>query len=263
MDLGLRGKTALVGGASRGLGLAIAETLAAEGTSLVVCSRDERAIQEAAESIANDACAEILPVAADLSSSEDIQRLVNAARGTFGHVDILIHNTGGPPAGDFFDHQDTAWQGAFDGLLLSFVRLVRALVPDMRTRGWGRIVTTTSFTVREPAPRLVLSNALRTAVVSASRTLAREVAGDGITVNTIAQGAFETDRLRSLFAAQAEASGKTPGEIEAEWTSRIPIGRISQPRELAALVAFLCSEVAGSITGACLPIDGGMTHGLL
>jgi len=262
MDLGLRGKTALVGGASRGLGFAIAKTLAAEGANLVLCSRDEQAIEKAAESISSGACAEVLPITADLSRDEDIQHIAESAIKTFGHADILIHNTGGPPAGDFFDHDDAAWQRAFEGLLLSFVRLARALVPGMRANRWGRIVTTTSFTVREPAPRLVLSNALRTAVVSASRTLAREVAADGITVNTVAQGAFETDRLRSLFASQAEARGVSVDEIEAEWISRIPIDRISQPNELAALVAFLCSEAAGSITGACLPIDGGMTHGL-
>jgi len=263
MDLGLKGRTALVGGASRGLGRAIAERLAAEGANLVLCSRDRSAIEGAAESIASEACAEVLPVAADLSRGEDITRLIETATGTFGAIDILVHNTGGPPSGDFFDHDDAAWQTAFEGLLLSFVRLARGGVPGMRAKKWGRIVTTTSFTVREPAERLALSNALRTAVVSASKTLAREVAADGITVNTVAQGAFATDRLRLLFASQAEARGQTFDEVEAEWISRIPIGRISQPKELAALVAFLCSEAAGSITGACLPIDGGMTHGLL
>jgi len=262
MELGLKGKTALVGGASRGLGLAIAETLAAEGANLVICSRDRKAIDDAAEAIATDACAEVLPVAADLSRAEDIEKLLQSATRTFGSIDILVHNTGGPPAGDFFDHDEASWQAAFEGLLLSFVRLARGVVPGMQAKGWGRIVTTTSFTVREPAERLALSNALRTAVVAASRTLAREVAADGITVNTVAPGAFETDRLRSLFDSQAESSGQTADQVRDAWLARIPIGRIPEPSELAALVAFLCSEGAGSITGTCLPIDGGMTHGL-
>lgn len=262
MDLGLQGKTAIVGGASRGLGRAIAQTLADEGARVVLCARSPGRLKAAAREIASTTGGEVLSIAADLTKGPDIERLVREAQEAFGSIDIVIHNTGGPPAGGFFDHEDEAWQTAFEGLLLSFVRLCRAVVPGMRGKGWGRIVTTTSFTVREPAERLVLSNALRTAVVAASKTLSKEVAGDGITVNCVAQGAFETDRLRSLFKSQAEADSLTVDEVRREWESRIPIGRVSQPDELAALVAFLCSDFAASITGACFPIDGGMTHGL-
>jgi 3-oxoacyl-[acyl-carrier protein] reductase len=132
----------------------------------------------------------------------------------------------------------------------------------MRASGWGRIVNDTSFAVREPVERLVLSNALRAAVVAASKTLAREVAGDGITVNCVAPGPFDTDRLRALFASEAEASGRSVDAVRAEWESRIPIGRVPQPEELAALVAFLASDRAAAITGACLPVDGGLLRGL-
>jgi 3-oxoacyl-[acyl-carrier protein] reductase len=262
VDLGLRGKIALVGGASRGLGRACAKALATEGARVVLCARTPERLTEAAREIERDTGSETLAVPADLRRADDITRLVNATREAFGSIDILVHNTGGPPPGLFLDHDDEAWGAAFDGLLLSFVRLCRAVVPAMRAKRWGRIITSTSFAVREPAERLVLSNALRTAVVAASKTLADEVAGDGITVNCVAPGAFDTDRLRSIFEAQAKETGRAIDDVRAQWESRIPIGRVSRPEELAALVAFLASDHAASITGACIPVDGGMLRGL-
>jgi len=260
MDLGLTGRVAIVGGASRGLGRACAERLAAEGARLVLVGRDRVAIEAAATEIGPPA--EVVPIAADQSRADDVRCVVDGAMARFGRIDILVHNTGGPPAGAFLDHEDTAWHAAFEGLLMSVVRYGRAILPIMTRQGWGRIVANTSFTVKEPAERLVLSNALRAAVVALSKTLSHEVAADGITVNCVCPGAFDTERLGAIFEEQATASERSVEAVRAAWEGRIPIGRISRPEEFAALVAFLVSEKAASITGACYGIDGGLTRGL-
>lgn len=262
MKLGLCNKTALVGGASRGLGLAIAERLAEEGANLVLVSRNVHDIDRVCRKLHEENGIEALAVAGDQSKLEDIDRILHMAIARFGAIDILVHNTGGPPPGLFVDHDDNAWNAAFEGLLLSVVRMCRGVLPNMKSHGWGRIVLNTSFTVKEPAPRLILSNVFRTGVVALAKTLSHEVAADGITVNCVCPGAFDTQRLRSIFEEQAQRDGKTIQEIESEWVSRIPIGRVLEPKELAGLVAFLVSECAGGITGASIPIEGGMLHGL-
>ena len=262
MDLGLRGRVAVVGGASRGLGRACAEALADEGARVVVCSREQQTLEQTAREIERRSEVDVVPIVCDQTSAEDIDCLIERVLSLFGRIDVLVNNTGGPPPGLFLDHDDGDWQAAFEGLVLSVVRLCRGVLPIMRERGWGRIVTNTSFTVKEPAERLVLSNALRAAVVALSKTISREVAGDGITVNCVCPGAFDTDRLRALFDEQADASGRSAGEVRAQWEARIPIGRVSRPEELAALVTFLASEQAASITGGCFPVDGGLLRSL-
>ena len=262
MNLGLEGKVALVGGASRGLGYACAEALANEGADLAICSRSKSAIETAGERLRRETGAAVEAVVCDQTDPNEIEALVTRAMSRYGRIDILVSNTGGPPPGLFADQDDRAWQEAFEGLVMSVVRLCRAVIPTMREHGWGRIVANTSFTVREPAERLVLSNALRAAVVGLSKTLSREVASAGVTVNCVCPGAFDTARLQSVFESEAAASGQTAQDVQAAWEGRIPIGRLSKPEELAALVAFLCSDRAASITGACLPIDGGMLRGL-
>ena len=262
MDLGLSDRVAIVGGASRGLGRACAEALALEGARVVICSRDSGALEAAAREISDRTNTEVVPIVCDQRNAEDVERMVDATLARFGRIDILVNNTGGPPPGRFLDHDDDAWRAAFDGLLMSVVRLCRAVLPAMHERGWGRIVTNTSFRVKEPAEGLILSNALRSAVVALSKTLSREVAADGITVNCVCPGAFDTERLGAIFDAQAKVAGRTVDDVRADWVARIPIGRISRPEELGALVAFLASDRAASITGACLPIEGGMLHGL-
>jgi len=262
MDLGIQGRVALVGGASKGLGFAISQRLAREGTHLILVSRDERALRSAKEAIAASSDVRILAIPVDLSEETHIARVVSQLETTFGGVDILVHNTGGPPPGTFSEHDDAAWDAAFQGLLLSVVRLCRAVLPRMKQKGWGRIVVNTSFTVKEPAPRLILSNVFRTGVVALAKTLSREVAAHGITVNCVCPGAFDTERLRSIFAEQAKATGRTDEDVRQAWKARIPIGRILLPQELADLVAFLVSDLAGGITGSSVPIEGGMLRGL-
>ena len=262
MDLRIRGKTALVGGASRGLGLAICERLAAEGVNLVMVARGADALHRASEQLETEHGIRALAVPGDQSKEADVERILQTAAAQFGGIDILVHNTGGPPPGLFRDHDDDAWTAAFSGLLMSVVRMCRGVLPGMKERRWGRIVIDTSFTVKEPAPRLILSNVFRTGVVALAKTLSHEVAAEGITVNCVCPGAFDTARLRAIFEEQGEATGRAKEAVQREWEDLIPIGRILQPAELADLVAFLASDLAGSITGASIPIEGGMLHGL-
>ncbi len=262
MDLGLSGKVALIGGASRGLGKACALRLAQEGAAVAICARNEPALAAAAREIRAASNAEVLPITGDQSKGQDITRIVTETMNRFGRIDILVTNTGGPPSGMFLEHDESAWDAAYQGILLYVVRIIRAVIPIMQAQGGGRIINNTSFTVKEPAERLVLSNVFRAGVVALAKTLARELAPDNIRINNVCPGAFETERLKELFVRQAEAGGKTLVEVEQEWVSRIPIGRLQQPEELADLVAFLASDRAGAITGATIPIDGGMLHGL-
>ena len=262
MHLGMTGRVAIVGGASRGLGRACAERLAREGANLVIVARRESDLEEEAKAIAEETGVDVLPVAVDQGRPDAAKSVIDRAIERFDRIDVLVNNTGGPPPGRFDDHDDSAWLTAFDGILMSVVRLCRAVLPIMRRQGWGRIVNDTSFTVKEPAGRLILSNVFRVGVVALSKTLAREVAGDGITVNCVCPGAFDTDRLRAIFREQSEASGRDLDDVRHEWEARIPIGRLQQPKELADLVAFVASDRAAAITGACLPVDGGITRGL-
>jgi len=262
MDLGLSGKVALVGGASRGLGKACALRLAREGARVAICSRNATAIEAAAGDIRSKTAANVLAIAADQGRAEDLDRLVSKVIDAYGRIDIVVTNTGGPPPGPFLAHDDAAWEAAFQGLLMSVVRICRAVIPVMRRQGGGRIINNTSFTVKEPAPRLVLSNVFRVGVIALAKTLAREVAADGIRINNVCPGSFNTQRMRDLIEKGAAAGDRTIDEERARWVSQIPIGRMQEPEELADLVAFLASERAGAITGATIAVDGGMLHGL-
>lgn len=259
MDLGLSGKVALVGGSSRGLGRAVATELAAEGADVVICARGEEALEEARAEIEAETGGSVAAVAADLSTTEGIDAVVEGARRAFGPVDILCTNTGGPPAGSFEAHDIETWRSAERLLLESVVELVRRVLPNMKDRGWGRIVTITSIAVKQPVQNLILSNSMRAAVTGLARTLANEVAPRGVTVNNVMPGYTHTARLEEL----AGASGEDDDDAFERWTREIPMGRIGQPRELAALVAFLASERAGYITGTSIPVDGGWIRSLL
>ncbi|HEX6965321.1 MAG TPA: SDR family oxidoreductase [Gemmatimonadaceae bacterium] len=262
MDLGLRGKTALVAASSRGLGRAIAAEFAAEGARLILCARTEEAVQSAAQEIAETTGAEVVAMQADLTRRDHIYRLVKDALARFDHIDILVTNAGGPPSGRFEALDAGMWDAAYRLTLQSAVELTRCVLPEMKRRRWGRIINVTSITVKQPVENLMLSNSLRAAVTGFARTLATEVASFGITVNNILPGYTRTDRVVELAEATSRQEGITPEAVMARFESQIPMGRLGEPEEFAALAAFLASERASYITGQSIAVDGGWIRGL-
>ncbi|MGQ0562895.1 MAG: SDR family oxidoreductase [Gemmatimonadota bacterium] len=263
MDLGLRNKIALVAASSRGLGRAAAEELAAEGAQLVVCARRADAVRSTAAAISERYDVQVLPVTADLSQEGEPARVVEAGLAHFGQIDVLVTNSGGPPAGPFESHDDDAWRAAVRLNLESVIGLVRAALPGMKQRGWGRIINVTSIAVKQPVDNLILSNSVRAAVTGFARTLANEVASAGVTVNNVLPGYTRTERLEELAAYLAEQRGQSADEARKAWEREIPAGRLGEPREFAALVAFLASERASYITGTSITVDGGWVKSLL
>lgn len=263
MDLGLQRKVALVGGASRGLGRAVAQELAAEGCAVIVCSRDAAALERVAAEIRRETGADAYAVAASLSDSAGVTAVVGEAMTRFGRVDVLVTNTGGPPVGAFESHGPEAWRAAVAQNLESVLNLTRGVLPGMKERGWGRIINITSIAVKQPVDGLILSNSVRAAVTGFARTLANEVARHGVTVNNVMPGYTRTERLVQLATHNAQARGVNVGEAYAQWEREIPMGRLGEPQELAALVAFLASTRAGYITGASIAVDGGWIRSLL
>ena len=262
MDLGLRDRVALVAASSKGLGRAVAAELAAEGCKLALCARGQAALEATAAELSSGG-AEVFARSTDLTDPADVDALVAAGLDRFGKVDILVTNTGGPPAGSFESHDRDAWQHAVRQNLDSVVNLTRATLPSMRANGFGRIINITSIAVKQPVDGLMLSNSMRAAVTGFARTLANEVAGAGITVNNVLPGYTGTERLQQLASKLAADAGSTAEEALAAWEGEIPMGRIGTPPEFAAMVAFLASERASYITGTSIPVDGGWTRGLL
>ena len=246
MDLRIEGKTALVMGASKGIGLAIAAALAGEGVRVAMASRSRERVEAAAKEIQGDTTA----FEADTDDLDRLAALPDEVASRVGPVEILITNTGGPPLGGALDHEREVWEEAYRSLVLAPLVLADAVLPGMRERKWGRIVNVGSSSVREPIPHLTLSNANRMAAIGLFKTLATEVASDGITVNTVATGRFATDRLAENWGSWEEMEAKAP--------EGIPAGRLGQPEEFGDLVAFICSERAAYLTGAVVPLDGGM-----
>lgn len=263
MELGLRGKVALVAAASQGLGRAVAEELAEEGASLILCARREKELGEVSDSISRRTDVSVLSVPADLSVTEDIKRVVDKGIERFGSIDILVTNTGGPPAGRFENISRESWQHATDLILMSVLELTRLVLPRMKERKWGRILNITSIAVKQPVENLILSNSLRAAVTGFARTLANEVAEFGITVNNIMPGYTLTERVEQLAESLAEKEGITAEEIKARWEGEIPMKRLGATGEFAALAAFLVSERASYITGSSIAVDGGWIRSLL
>ena len=263
MDLGLRGKVALVAAASRGLGRAIALELGAEGAKLVLCARGADALASARDMIASRTGVEVHSVVADLADPSQLERVSSEAIAKFGQVDILVTNAGGPPAGVFETHDWDAWQRAVNLTLRSAVELTRAVLPGMRERKWGRIINVTSIAVKQPVDNLILSNSVRSAVTGFARTLANEVATDGITVNNILPGYTRTERVEELADATAKKEGRPRAEILARFEQQIPMRRLGEPQEFAALAAFLASDRASYITGQSIAVDGGWIKSLL
>lgn len=263
MDTGLKDKIAIVCAASEGLGRAAAESLAREGCKLAICSRRQPAIEAVAADIRREFGVDVLARAADLRVAQDITQFVGAAVEAYGGVDVLVTNVGGPKPGLFDTLSDGDWFEAVDLLLMSAVRLTREVVPHMRQRGGGRIVHITSVAVKQPVPGLMLSNAVRAAVVGFSKTLSRELAQDRITVNCVAPGYTRTSRVERLNEAAAQREGQPVAAIEQRLFAQIPMGRLGEPRELADLIAFLSSDLSGYLTGTVIQVDGGIIAGIL
>lgn len=246
MDLGLRGKTAAIAAGSAGLGLGSAKALIAEGVRVAICGRDPERLARAGE-LLGDLC---IPVVADVSTQHGGASFVETAIGALGTIDILVTNAGGPPPGNFASTPPERYAAALELNLLSVVGMCQAAVPAMRERGWGRVVAITSYTVRQPHPNLILSNTARAGVTGFLKSLAREIAADGVTVNSVQPGIHATDRLKALGPIDAMAAA-------------IPAGKIGDPDDFGAVVAFLCSDQARFITGSHLAVDGGEVAGLL
>jgi 3-oxoacyl-[acyl-carrier protein] reductase len=264
MDYGLKGKVALVCGASAGLGRAVAQALAGEGADLFLVARREEALAALSGQLRRENGVKALFGAGDLASRDDISRILKEGQDAFGRVDVLVTNAGGPAPGTFDeicteDMLRTAWELTF----MSAVRMIRGVLPGMRERKWGRVVAITSVSAHEPIPGLALSNAYRPGLTGLLKTISSEAAADGVTVNSVCPGFTATERLETLATAVAQKEGRRADEVAAEWASSIPSGRMGLPEEVAAAVAFLCSEPAAYITGIALPVDGGRLRGLL
>ena len=262
MDLGLKNRVALVAASSQGLGLATAQAFAAEGCRVALCARNKQKLEAAAAKIRTDHNAEVFADALDVADSAAVTRFVAEVANKFGGVDICVTNAGGPPAKGFLAATLDDWQRALALNFLSTVYFAREVIPHMQRQHWGRIITITSITTKQPVADLVLSNAVRAAVVGLVKSLANEFGKDGILVNNVAPGFTATDRLKELAKARSSATGKTEQEIFDAWTDEAPLQRVGQPRELADAVVWLASERASYVTGQTVLVDGGTYKGL-
>lgn len=264
MDLGLREKVAIVMAASKGLGRASADALAAEGARVTIGARGAEMLEKTAREIQQATGSRVLAVPTDVTRAEDVEGIVAATVREFGRIDILVNNAGGPPAGTFEAFGDAQWQAAFELNLLSTVRLIRLALPHMRKTGSGRIINIVSTSVKQPIDGLLLSNAIRSGVVGLAKTLSIELAPDTITVNNVCPGRILTDRLRQIYHINERVQQGTSEEtILKEMAQGVPMGRVGKPEELGAFIAFLASQQASYITGTTTQIDGGLVRSLL
>jgi len=262
MDFGLKGRVAIVAAASSGLGRATAMELASEGANVVINARNEVQLRNAGDEIHSTTGAEILAVPGDVTNEATIRSLVSETTNRFGRVDILVANAGGPPAGFFDDFNAQHYRQAVELNLISTINLCRETVPHMRERKWGRIVAITSIAAKQPVENLILSNTARAGVLGFMKSLSQQIAADDITVNTLCPGYHLTERLKSLSLSIAKKEGVCVEDIYARWEASTPMKRIGDPREFAAVVAFLCSERASYLTGSVIQIDGGAYRAL-
>jgi len=262
MDLGIGGKVALVTASSTGLGREVALSLAREGARLSICARNEGPLKETAGQL-EEMGAEVLSKTCDLTVEKQTAELVEKTAGHFGSIDILVTNCGGPPPGQFLDHDIDRWREAVDLNLMSAVYLCRAAAPRMLERKWGRIVLMTSISVKQPIDGLILSNSVRAATVGLAKSMANEFGRHGVLVNSVCPGYFKTSRVEKLAAENAARTGGAPADLIDKWAASTVLGRVGEPREFGPLVAFLCSERASYITGTAVSIDGGLCRSLL
>jgi 3-oxoacyl-[acyl-carrier protein] reductase len=262
MDLGLKNRVALVAASSQGLGLATAEAFAAEGCRVAMCARNRQTLEAAAEKIRKQHSADVFAEAFDVGDPASVSQFVAAVASKFGSVDICVTNAGGPPAKGFLVATFDDWQRAIELNFLSAVYFAREVIPHMQRKHWGRIITITSVTTKQPVADLVLSNAVRAAVVGLVKSLANEFGKDGILVNNVGPGFTATDRLKELAKARSSSSGRPEQEILDAWAADAPLKRLGEPRELADTVVWLASERASYVTGQTVLVDGGMYKGL-
>ena len=263
MDLELGGKVAIVGGASKGLGRACAEVLAAEGVRVALCSRSRVELDKTAQAIRDTTKAEVLTLAGDLDRHDTVRDLVGAAVARFGRLDILVNNSGGPPLARAYNATEEQWATAVQRSLLFFARMSREAVPHLKRAGGGRIINILASTVYQPIPNLALSGATRMGVVAFAKSLADEVGRDGILVNNVCPGSILTERMLSNVTARATELGITVEDALAQRAAETAVGRIGEPKELAYLVAFLASGKASYITGTTILVDGGLVRSVL
>ncbi len=263
MDLNLKGKVALVTGASRGLGYATAHLLAQEGCHIALNSRGGDTLTQAAEKIHQETGAQVQPIPADMTSPEGPAAAVKDTLAAFGGLDLLVCNAGGPPSGAFDSFDDAAWQKAVDLSFLSQVRLIRAALPSLRQSSAASVLTITSYSVKQPIPNLVLSNSIRAATVGLTKSLALELGPQGIRFNSILPGWTETERVRDLMEFRAQKNNTTIEEEIKRQAAESPLGRLAKPEEFARAAVFLLSPAASYITGVMLTVEGGMYKGVL
>jgi 3-oxoacyl-[acyl-carrier protein] reductase len=263
MDMGLKGKKALVAGASKGLGRAVAEGLAAEGCDLTICARSSDTLNKTAQEIRGKYAVQVNPLTVDLSEPRAPGKLVHEAIALYGRLDVLVTNAGGPPAGGFDDFSEEDWLKAVRLTLLSALDMARAALPGMREKGWGRIINMTSISVKQPVDGLLLSNSIRAAVVGWAKTLSDAEGKNGITVNNICPGYFLTERVTELMEKRSQSLGISVEQAMQQATQDIALGRMGDPREYGDLAVFLASERASYITGVSYLIDGGWYRGMM
>lgn len=262
MDLGLKGRGVIVAASSQGIGLATAEAFAREGAQVAMCARNQATLSSAADKIRTETGAEVYAAALDVTDSARVQRFVEDVAKRFGRIDVCVANAGGPPAKNFLSISPDEWRKAVELNFLSVVHLAKAVIPHMQRHRWGRIITITSVTVKQPVGELIMSNAVRAAVVGLVKSLSNEFGKDGILVNNVAPGYTATERLQELAGVRALAAGTSPEQIYQSWTAEIPLRRLGDPKDIADVILWLASERAAYVTGQTVLADGGIYRGL-